>query len=603
MFQISVQTDPDPLTFAIILKPEGQSLPIQRNSCLSIFVLLLLVLSPSAAQADAIVISQAMFASTIAEYFVEEDHVRVELEIGAADVNAFRNLMPDQVYRDMGFGAEPFEQRIADFFNRDLAIFVNGKPLAGGIMDIGPETRVVRDPVTGETLPAGEEEPETVIAATLIYAFDERPESLTLVAPSETGLAGIGFVLYHRGVAVNDFRFLASGFTVQLDWDDPWYSAFETRALRRQYFSPMAGFIYIEPFEVRKEIIVRPKDVQRWTDLGLDGVDTITPEMQESVKSGIVDFLDQHFALSIDGKPVEGIIDRVNFLQRTLRSSVVVDNQDIDLLPAIVGVIYVFPTDGLPQTVEMDWDLFTERMQLVPAVSVDQAGPLPSFLEPGFSTLRWENFLNNPQLPTLADIRLPPTMLQRLAQWGQWLFGAVALVLLVYLARAWRTERKLNIMASLAVLLAIALSSWSFQVWRSVQLNPERLQAVVGDLLHNIYRAFDYRGEEAVYDVLALSVTGDLLTDVYLQTRRGLELANQGGAQVKVKDIEMLETRLAAEDDAGFTVEARWNVAGSVGHWGHIHQRSNSYHANITVEDIDGVWKLTSLEILQEERL
>ena len=439
---------------------------MRKNARLNIGVFLVFVITPIAAQADAIVVSQAMFASTIAEYFVEEDHVRVELEIGAADVNAFRNLMPDKVYQDMGFGAEPFEQRIADFFNRDLAIYVDDRPLAGGILDIGPETRVVRDPVTGEALPAGEEKPEIVIAATLVYPFDERPESLTLLAPSETGMAGIGFVLYHRGVAVNDFRFLASGFTVQLDWDDPWYSAFETRSLRRQYFSPMAGFIYVEPFEVRKEIIVRPKDVQRWTDLGLEGVDTITPEMQESVKSGIVDFLDGHFALSIDGKAVEGTIDRVNFLQRTLRSSVVVDNQDIDLLPATVGVIYVFPTDGLPQTVEMDWDLFTERMQLVPASSVDQAGPLPSFLEPGFSTLRWENFLNNPQLPTLADIRLPPTMLQRLAQWSQWLFGAVALVFLVYLAMAWRTERKLNTAASLAMVLALTLSSWSFQAWR-----------------------------------------------------------------------------------------------------------------------------------------
>ena len=153
------------------------------------------------------------------------------------------------------------------------------------------------------------------------------------------------------------------------------------------------------------------------------------------------------------------------------------------------------------------------------------------------------------------------------------------------------------------MVLAFILSGWSVQAWWAVQLNPERLQALVGDLLHNVYRAFDYRGEEAVYDVLARSVTGDLLADVYLETRRGLELANQGGAQVKVKGIEMLETRLAGDDDDGFTVEARWNVAGSVGHWGHIHQRSNGYHANITVEDIDGAWKLTGLEILQEERL
>ena len=139
--------------------------------------------------------------------------------------------------------------------------------------------------------------------------------------------------------------------------------------------------------------------------------------------------------------------------------------------------------------------------------------------------------------------------------------------------------------------------------WRSVKLNPDSARDLVGSLLHNVYRAFDYRGEETVYDVLARSVSGELLADVYLETRQGLVLANQGGAQVKVKDIEMLETKVLESATDRFTVEARWNVFGSVGHWGHVHQRTNAYHANITVADVDGAWKLTGLEILQEERL
>ena len=61
--------------------------------------------------------------------------------------------------------------------------------------------------------------------------------------------------------------------------------------------------------------------------------------------------------------------------------------------------------------------------------------------------------------------------------------------------------------------------------------------------------------------------------------------------------------RLAGESDEGMQVEARWNVMGSVGHWGHVHQRTNVYHANITVADVDGAWKLTGLDILEEERL
>jgi hypothetical protein len=566
-----------------------------------VFVSLVMLGFSSSINADAIVVSQAMFADTIAEYFVEEDHVRVELEIGASDLDVFRNLLPDGIHQQMGHPPRPIQERIVEFFERDLSILADGELLRGAVANMGPETRIQRDAVTGEPLPADDEEPEVVVAATLIYPFAQRPDSLTLGAPSATGMAGIGFVLYHQGVAVNDFRFLSNGSTIDLDWEDPWYSAYRTRSMRRQYFSPMAGFLYVEPFEVRKEIILRPKDVHRWTDLGLDGVDTITPEMQESVKAGIVEFLSDKFQVAIDGEPVEGVIDRVNFLERTLRSSVVLDNRDIATLPATVGVIYVFPTDGLPQKVEMEWDLFTERMQMVPASTVDQAGPLPTFLEPDFSTLTWENFLKYPELPTLTEIRLPPTPLQALARWGQWLFGVVALL---SLAACWRRRAQGASGMLLAVTaLTVLLAAGSAYAWRSVQLNPERTGELVGSLLHNVYRAFDYRGEEPVYDVLARSVSGGLLADVYLETRQGLELANQGGAKVKVKDIEMLETRLLESVASQFTVEARWNVFGSVGHWGHVHQRTNAYHAKITVADVDGAWKLTGLDILEEERL
>ena len=46
------------------------------------------------ASGDAIVLSQAMKASTIMEAYLEEDSLRVELEVGAAEVGAFADLLP-----------------------------------------------------------------------------------------------------------------------------------------------------------------------------------------------------------------------------------------------------------------------------------------------------------------------------------------------------------------------------------------------------------------------------------------------------------------------------------------------------------------------------
>ena len=91
---------------------------------LSIAWLVLLGIA-QAAHADAIVVSQAMFADSIAEYMVEEDHVRVELEIGAGDVGAFRNLMPDALYEQLGHAPRPLAERIEEFFRQDLTILAD----------------------------------------------------------------------------------------------------------------------------------------------------------------------------------------------------------------------------------------------------------------------------------------------------------------------------------------------------------------------------------------------------------------------------------------------------------------------------------------------
>ena len=40
-----------------------------------------------------------------------------------------------------------------------------------------------------------------------------------------------------------------------------------------------------------------------------------------------------------------------------------------------------------------------------------------------------------------------------------------------------------------------------------------------------------------------------------------------------------------------------------MGHWGHLHQRSNRYDAEIGVAIRDGAWKIVSIEMLDEARV
>ena len=61
----------------------------------------------SAAHADAVIRTQAMFATTIAEIDIEKSGLLVRLEIGIGDIDAFRNLLPDELYERLGHAPRP----------------------------------------------------------------------------------------------------------------------------------------------------------------------------------------------------------------------------------------------------------------------------------------------------------------------------------------------------------------------------------------------------------------------------------------------------------------------------------------------------------------
>jgi len=137
------------------------------------------------------------------------------------------------------------------------------------------------------------------------------------------------------------------------------------------------------------------------------------------------------------------------------------------------------------------------------------------------------------------------------------------------------------------------------------QITEEDGNAILHSLLKNVYRAFDFRDESDVYDKLAVSVSGDLLSDIYLQQRKSFAVEQAGGAQAKVKDIVVEKVTVAesVKVDNALEFKAVWTAAGTVGHWGHIHTRQNRYDAVVTLKPIDGAWKIVNLDVLEEKRI
>jgi len=127
---------------------------------------------------------------------------------------------------------------------------------------------------------------------------------------------------------------------------------------------------------------------------------------------------------------------------------------------------------------------------------------------------------------------------------------------------------------------------------------------VLAGILPNVYRAFEFRDETSAYDRLAVSITGETLTDIYLEHRRALEMEERGGARARVEAVEVLEVpSVTAGADRGFDAQASWSVSGTVTHFGHRHFRQNRYEARVVVVPVDGAWKIRSIDILDERRV
>ncbi len=138
----------------------------------------------------------------------------------------------------------------------------------------------------------------------------------------------------------------------------------------------------------------------------------------------------------------------------------------------------------------------------------------------------------------------------------------------------------------------------------NTHLSEERAARVLHGLLLNTYRSFSYESEEMAYDQLARTVDGDLLSEIYLQNRNSMTIDEAEGAATVIDRLDMrnIESFEKAQGE-GFDIIATWDVYGSVRHWGHVHYRANAYRAKLTIVPTDQYWKLTHVEILEEERV
>jgi hypothetical protein len=269
------------------------------------------------------------------------------------------------------------------------------------------------NPITRRRVPEAPAD-KRVLYVEIAYPFTARPKQLTMVPPlDEQGraLVNIGFIAYHKAVPIIDFRYLSGPSVVTLDWDDPWYTVFENPNLKRHHKSALMTFLYVEPYEVRHEILTRVKDLEAWMDIGLRGDEYIEVDELEPLQQRIGEFLMTKNVVRIDGQAAKPILDRTNYVKVALTGIQLIEQPErLEISTAIVGIIITYLTDGIPQEVTVDWELYTEQIQQVPASATDPAGPLATYLTPDDTVHTWTNYLKNYQLPTVQEVVIAGSM-------------------------------------------------------------------------------------------------------------------------------------------------------------------------------------------------
>ncbi len=374
-------------------------------------------------------------------------------------------------------------------------------------------------------------------------------------------------------------------------------------------FAPVHGYVSIETFEIRKEFVMRLDTIAERLDLDLsEKQGEITRERRALIEKKVGQWLNGKCPLTVDGRQLEMVLDRVHFVRPDpVKGMVIEESETVIANKALLGVVFAAALDGPVKDVSIQWQVFpadgsaaivsigTRENRVTKKVSVD--APAVDWTSKG-----------ELKIPELLDLPVPPPMDFVTIPLLSVLAGLFVLVLMLVAVRlADKTPAWLGVLVVAMLTLAVLGRNQMKVQWagKATPVSPELADEVVYALLKNTYRAFDYRKESDVYDVLAKSVAGELLTKVYLEVQKSLELESQGGARAKVYELDLRKCELGQWENnrnIGFKAKCSWVAIGTVTHWGHTHDRVNRYEAQLVVEVVEGQWKLHSLDLLNQER-
>lgn len=381
------------------------------------------------------------------------------------------------------------------------------------------------------------------------------------------------------------------------------YSAGNTRSGSGSMNTPVVLYLSVEAFEIRQEILIQARSAAEI--LNLNKSNFISTDVQMEIKENLKDSVLYNSSVYVNNsiaRPDEIQVDFVTLTRGGVSSKTIPVEESLD--DGIIGLTMIYETESFPDSMRIDWGLFPKSVQTIEASAIDPHGALTLMLNRDKNKFRWKSSLSGYRVPVLETVKKskPSVPLLSILLWSG---------ILIHLFWALAIRRKALMKYWIIIVIGIGLACYPYirfnvdlPILTQGKPTRERTKIILNDLLANVYLAFDRRNEEVVYDHLALTVTGDQLTDIYLQNRKSMEMENKGGLRAKVDELQIQELyQVDRSDIGGYVADVRWTVRGSVNHFGHTHYRKNQYRARVSFISDSETWKINHIETLDEKRL
>lgn len=361
------------------------------------------------------------------------------------------------------------------------------------------------------------------------------------------------------------------------------------------------GFVSVEPFEFRLEALVK---VSAYRESWRLGGESIGPGEKQAVLDNLLTLFESGVNVTVPGKDLVFTERSLRFIVPDAEKGFLTDEREsIPVEEALVGLTLSSALVGVT-AFDLEWLWFAPGQERLVLEIASRGKPSARLLTPLENEAVWklEGDATLPALQPVPGLRRESSRPLRPLVFGGLLMLAVAAVVVV------RRKTKSPAWVGWLMVGGIGLGVFALRYERVRVILPADAAAedLVYALLRNTYHAFDFRDESAIYDTLEKSVSGPLLEKVYLEMRASLELENTGGPRVRVYEIALRECRGVPGGElasGGFRTRAEWVTIGEVTHWGHTHERTNRYEAEITLVALDETWKISGLELLNEERM